>query len=109
MAKELIQKITIQYISGKYLKAVTGVTLLALVCFGGLNGSSMAEQSDLAGEAQSVQPIIGLTTGGTGETGGADRHKVAGAAERRSATPGRPLTTRQKRLFVLGIGIGEKK
>jgi len=69
----------------------------------------MAEESDLAGKAKSIQPTDSLTAGGTTETGVADRGKVAGSTEQGITRPGQPLTTRQKRFFVLGIETSEKQ
>ena len=48
------------------------------------------------------------TAGGTEETGGTDHRKTAGVVDQGRTRAGRPLTTQQKRIFVLGLGADEK-
>jgi hypothetical protein len=48
------------------------------------------------------------TASGTEETGGTDHRKTAGVVDQGRTRPGRPLTTQQKRIFVLGLGADEK-
>ena len=106
-----------------YLKALTGVVVLALAFFAGWDGVSMADGLGLQAEERLAQSIKRQATGGTWETDSGDRREIAGgtvetgnenlrkkadAVDQRRTRRGRPLTTRQKRIFVLGIGASEK-
>ncbi len=83
--------------------------MLALGCFAGSDGASMADDSGLPADARLTQSTKRPTAGGTEETGGADRRKTAGAVDQGPTGPSRPLTIQQKRIFVLGLGAREKK
>ena len=92
-----------------YLKALTGVAVLALAFFASLDGESMADGSGDPAKAQLAQSTKRSAVGGTEETGGADRRKAADAVDQERTRPGgRPLTTQQKRIFVLGLGANQK-
>ena len=88
--------------------ALTRVAVLALVCFAGSNGVSMADDSGVPGDARLTQSTKKPAAGGTEETGGAARPKTAGAVDQSPTKPAHPLTIQQKRIFVLGLGTSEK-
>jgi len=105
------------------LKALIGVVVLAVAFFAGSDGRSMEDSLGLSAEAQLAQSIKRQATGETKETGSGDRRKTAeeavetgsedrrktaGAVDRSRTRRGRPLTIRQKRIFVLGLGASEK-
>jgi hypothetical protein len=102
------QTMMIKSVSGKYSKALTGVAVLALAFFAGSDGAAVADGSDLPAEARLAQSTQRIVAGGTEEAGGTDRRKTAGAVDQGLTGPSRPLTTRQKRIFVLGLGASEK-
>jgi hypothetical protein len=68
----------------------------------------MADDPSLPVEARSAQSTKRLAAGETKETNGVDRGKTAGAADEGRTSPGRQLTSQQKRIFVLGLGASEK-
>ena len=109
MAAGLSQKMKINYLSGPYLKVLTGFAALALGSLSGSDGKSMAGDHNLPVEAQSAQFDRWLTTGGTKKTGNTELRKSAEVFEKHPSGSDRLLTIRQKRLFVLGIGASENK
>jgi len=105
------------------LKALIGVVVLAVAFFAGSDGNSMEDSLGLPTEARLAQSIKRQATVETRETGSGDRRKTvdeavetgsgecrktAGAVDRSRTKRGRPLTIRQKRIFVLGLGASEK-
>ena len=91
-----------------YRKALLGVAVLALVFFAGSDGISMADGSGLPAEARLAQSTKRPAADGTVEIGSENRRKTAGVVDQGRTRPGRPLTTQQKRIFVLGLGADEK-
>ncbi len=89
--------------------ALTRIAVLALACFAGSDGVSMADDSGVPADARLTQSTKKPAAGGTEETGGAARPKTAGAVDQGPRKPGQPLTIQQKRIFVLGLGAREKK
>jgi len=71
-------------------------------------GTSTADRSCSHGEARLAQSKKNLATRKTKESGGEDPRTMADVADRDLVKPGRPLTTEQKRIFVLGLGAGKK-
>ena len=88
--------------------ALTRVAVLALACFAGSDGVSMADDSGVPVDARLTQSTKKPAAVGTEKTGAADRHKTAGAVDQGPTEPARPLTIQQKRIFVLGLGTREK-
>ena len=85
------------------------IAVLALACFAGSDGVSMADDAGVPADARLTQSTKKPTAGGTEETGGAARRKTAGAVDQSPTGPSRRLTNQQKRIFVLGLGAREKK
>ena len=88
---------------------LTRVAVLALACYSGLDSVSMADDSEPPADARLTQSTKRPAPRGTEESGDAGRRETAGAVERVSNGPSRPLTNQQKRIFVLGLGASEKK
>jgi hypothetical protein len=106
------------------LKALIGVVVLTLTFFLSSIAAWNINDSCLLAEAQSPQSTIKATisgkkkTGSTGrrrmvgqndEIGSTDRYKTADAVDNGHNKQGRLLTIRQKHIFVLGLGAGEKR
>ena len=92
-----------------YLKALTAVAVLALAFFAGLDGASMADGSGDPAKAQLAPSTMKPAADGAEESSDADRRKTADAVNKGRTRPGgRPLTTQQKRIFVLGLGASQK-
>ncbi len=89
--------------------ALTRAAVLALACFAGSDGVSMADDSGVPADARLTQSTTKPAAVGTEETGRADRRKTAGAVDQGPTKPAQPLTIQQKRIFVLGLGTSEKK
>jgi hypothetical protein len=100
--------VKIKYVSCRYLKALTAVAVFAVACFAGSDGASMADDTGLPAEARLAPSTEAPAAGGNKDAGDADSRKTADAVERGHTGPGRPLTTRQKRIFVLGLEASEK-
>ena len=92
-----------------YLKALNGIAVLALAFFAGSDGELMADGFGDPAKAQLAPSTMKPAEDGAEESGDADRRKTAGAADKGRTRPGgRPLTTQQKRIFVLGLGASQK-
>lgn len=92
-----------------YQRALTGVAVLALSCLAGPYDLSMADEQDFPVKNRLEQPSKKPAVDDSGETGDADSSEIADTLDQGPAGPGQPLTTWQKRLFVLGIEADEKK
>ncbi len=108
VAKNIIRKMTIEYVSGRYLKALIAVTVFTVAGFVYSDGASMADEAGLPADARLAPSTEELAADGNEDTGDADSRKTADAVEQGRAGPGQPLTTRQKRIFVLGLEASEK-
>ncbi len=87
---------------------MTGVAVLALVCFAGSDGVSIAQDTGPPDEDRLAQSTEKPATDETGETSAEYRGKTSDTIAQGLTRPSRQLTTRQKRIFVLGLGTGEK-
>ena len=91
-----------------YLTALMGVMLLALCFFVGLCGVSVADEPGQPADDRPVKTIQAPGANSTGETDREDQVETSDGDEQVRTKSGRTLTIRQKRIFVLGLGAGQK-